>query len=195
MDDLLAPIGRGSSQLAALLVTALLVVAAAVLTVWLNRFLRRYVAHIETRGHLPYEAMLTGVRLAVGTLWLVTVMLVLSLWGVSVGGLWALLVSAAAVIGVGFLAVWTMISNITASVLLTIWRPFHVGQTVEILPENLKGRVVDRNLMFTTLRESSGSTLEVPNNFFFQKMFRVTQSASIPVHGHTHEPSPRARVG
>ncbi len=32
------------------------------------------------------------------------------------------MVSAAAIIGVGFLAVWTIIDNITASLFLTIWR-------------------------------------------------------------------------
>jgi small-conductance mechanosensitive channel len=93
--------------------------------------------------------------------------------GVSIGGLWAVLVSAATVIGVGFLAVWTLISNITASFFITIWRPFRLGQFVEMLPENLKGRVVDRNLMFTVLREEHGSVLQIPNNLFFQKMFRV----------------------
>jgi small-conductance mechanosensitive channel len=49
-----------------------------------------------------------------------------------------------------------------------------MGDTVEMLPENLKGRVIDRNLMFTILREPGGAALYVPNNLFFQKMFRVT---------------------
>ena len=67
-----------------------------------------------------------------------------------------------------------MTSNLTASFFLVLWRPFHVGQTVEILPENVKGRVVDRNLMFTTLSEDSGSVLQIPNSLFFQKIFRVS---------------------
>jgi small-conductance mechanosensitive channel len=67
-----------------------------------------------------------------------------------------------------------MTSNLTASFFLVLWRPFHVGQTVEILPENLKGRVMDRNLMFTTLSEDSGSVLQIPNSLFFQKIFRVS---------------------
>src|SRR5947208_749367 len=50
---------------------------------------------------------------------------------------------------------------------------FHLGQVVEIVPENLKGRVIDRNLMFTALREENGSVIQIPNNLFFQKMFRV----------------------
>ena len=92
----------------------------------------------------------------------------------SVNGLWTLLVSAVTVIGVGFLAVWTMISNVTASLFITIWRPFQFGQTIELLPENLKGRIVDRNMMFTVLREEGGARLHIPNNLFFQKAFRVS---------------------
>jgi small-conductance mechanosensitive channel len=71
-----------------------------------------------------------------------------------------------------------MISNFTASFFLTLWRPFHLGQIVEILPENLKGSVADRNLMFTTLREENGSLLQIPNNLFFQKIFRVSSESN-----------------
>ena len=97
-------------------------------------------------------------------------MLILSLWGLSVSGLWTLLLSAATVIGVGFLAVWAIISNATASLFITVWRPFQSGDTVELLPENFKGRVVGRNLMFTVLRVENGARLHVPNNLFFQKI-------------------------
>ena len=103
-------------------------------------------------------------------------LIILGLWGLDVSGIWALLISAAAIIGVGFLAVWTIVSNITASLFLSVWRPFKLGQTVEVLPENLKGRVIDRNLMFTVLRDGEDRVLQVPNNFFFQKMFWVTDT-------------------
>jgi hypothetical protein len=88
------------------------------------------------------------------------------------------LVSAATVIGVGFLATWTMISNITASFFIAFWRPFHLGDDIEILPESHKGRVIDSNLMFVVARESSGAVIQIPNNLFFQKMFRVTSTSS-----------------
>jgi small-conductance mechanosensitive channel len=79
-------------------------------------------------------------------------------------------------IGVGFLATWAMISNLTAHLFLTVWRPFRLGQVVSLLPEDLKGRVVDRTMMFTVLREESGATLMIPNNLFFQKIFRVDEN-------------------
>jgi small-conductance mechanosensitive channel len=120
-------------------------------------------------------------RIVGSVVWLVVALIILGLWGLDVSGIWALLISAAAVIGVGFLAVWTIVSNITASLFLSVWRPFKLGQTVEVLPENLKGRVIDRNLMFTVLRDGEDRVLQVPNNFFFRKMFWVmdTQARSL----------------
>jgi small-conductance mechanosensitive channel len=68
-----------------------------------------------------------------------------------------------------------------------LWRPFHVGQIVEMLPENLKGRVIERNLLFTTLYEESASVLRIPNNLFFQRIFRVSGAVSVAtVNQHEH---------
>jgi small-conductance mechanosensitive channel len=50
---------------------------------------------------------------------------------------------------------------------------------VEVLPENLKGQVIDSNLMFVVMREDSGTVIQIPNNMFFQKMFRVTGSGDL----------------
>ena len=157
-----------------LLVTAALILFALIAILALNRLMRGWLRSLEARVHLSYETVLTLTRVVSGGLWLVTALLVLNLWGVSVSGMWTLLASAIAVIGVGFLAVWTMVSNVTASFFISLWRPFRLGQTVEILPEALKGRVIDRNLMFTVLRDEGGSMLHLPNNLFFQKMFRVS---------------------
>lgn len=174
MTDVLAWLDQYNINVPAVAATIAILIAAFVVILLLNRVIHRWLTYLQDRFHSTYDTTLTVSRLITSGLWLVTAILILSLWGVSVGGLWTLLVSAATLIGVGFLATWAMISNFTASFFLTIWRPFHLGQTVEILPENLKGRVTDRNLMFTTMREDSGSVLQVPNNIFFQKLFRVS---------------------
>jgi small-conductance mechanosensitive channel len=79
------------------------------------------------------------------------------------------------IVGVAFLAIWAMVSNVTASFFLSIWRPFRRDDQVELLPEGFKGRVIDRNLMFTVLEEEPGTRLTVPNNMFFQRAFRVRE--------------------
>src|SRR5262245_48718167 len=155
------------------LATIALLVAAPLASLALNRLLRELVRHGGRRVHLPYESAVIVTRIVTGSLWVITAMLILSMWGISVSGLWTLLISVIAVIGVGFLAAWSMVSNVTASFFISVWRPFNLGETVEVLPEGLKGRVIDRNMMFTVLREESGCIVQIPNNLFFQKMFRV----------------------
>ena len=154
--------------------SAAILLAGAAIVLVVNRALRRALQRLQPWIPLPPGTVLTVARGASSLLWIIVALILLEFWGVSVSGLWASLVSVAAVIGVGFLAVWTMISNITASLFITIWRPFRLGDTVEVLPESLKGRAIERNLMFTVLREAEDRTLLVPNNLFFQKIFRVT---------------------
>ena len=176
MDQLLTWLERGNINLPIVLSTVALVLAAFVAISLLRRISRQVIWRADRGRYLPYESLLTVTRVVTGGLWLITFLVVLNLWGINISGLWTLLISMAAVLGVSFLAVWTIVSNMTASFFLTVWRPFHLGQTVEILPENLKGRVIDRNLMFTVLRDERGFVLQVPNNTFFQKMFRVADS-------------------
>ena len=176
MDQLLTWLERGNINLPIVLSTVALVLAAFVAISLLRRISRQVIWRADRGRYLPYESLLTVTRVVTGGLWLITFLVVLNLWGIIISGLWTLLISMAAVLGVSFLAVWTIVSNMTASFFITVWRPFHLGQTVEILPENLKGRVIDRNLMFTVLRDERGFVLQVPNNIFFQKMFRVADS-------------------
>jgi len=157
---------------------AILILASIIIPIT-SRFLRQRFIYLQGRLNLTDETNFIINRVITAVLWTLTVFIALNVWGIGLGGVWAVLVSAITIIGVGFIATWAMISNFTASFFLVLWRPFHVGQIVEILPENLKGRVVDRNLMFTILSEESGSKLQIPNNIFFQKVFRV--SGDLPV--------------
>ena len=155
--------------------TVMVFVAAFITVSVINRLMAGSIRGLEQRLSLPEESLLGFTRVLKGVVWLIAALLILSLWGVSVSGLWTLLLGAATIIGVGFLAVWAMISNVTAGLFIAIWRPFQSGDTVELLPENLKGRVSGRNLMFTVLRMENGARLHVPINLFFQKIFTVSQ--------------------
>jgi len=174
MNDVAAWFDRHNISLMAVLATIGLIIGAFALSYLLKRPLQNWLRRVASRLRLPYETVLTTTRVLIGLLWVVVATLVLEIWGISVGGLWTLVVSAATIVGVGFLATWTMVSNITASFFIAFWRPFHLGDNVEMLPENLKGRVIDSNLMFVVVREDAGAVIQIPNNLFFQKMFRVS---------------------
>lgn len=155
-----------------LLPSLIIFVVGALLVVLVQRTLGRALARASRHTPMSAETALTLQRLSAGALWLLLVLLTLRHLGVNVDGLWTLMVSTLAVIGVGLLAVWTMVSNITASFFIWIWRPYELGERIELIPDGIKGRAVDRSLMFTVIREEDGSTLMVPNNLFFQRIIR-----------------------
>src|SRR5262245_4243707 len=106
MNDILSWLKQHNVSFETALVTAVFLIAASAIILVLNRLMSRSLQRLEQRLSLPYETLMSAAQLVTGVLWLITALLILSLWGVSVSGLWTLLISAAAVIGVGFLAVW-----------------------------------------------------------------------------------------
>src|SRR5690349_7655049 len=116
-------------------VVVLLVAIFGVLVV--HRLVQRLLLDLQPRFALSYESMAMITRAVDGAAWLVVALLLLDAWGVGVSGVWTFLVGAITLIGVAFIAVWAMISNMTASLFLAIWHPFRLGETVELIPESV----------------------------------------------------------
>ena len=101
--------------------------------------------------------------------------------GIKVTNIMAGLLTIAGMVAIGFIAVWSILSNILCSVLLMAFRTFDIGDEIEIIEPiggvGLKGKVVGFNVMFTSLAENSEESkskilTQVPNNIFFQKSLR-----------------------
>lgn len=98
--------------------------------------------------------------------------LVLSLWGFQIGTILALLGSVLGLVAIGFVAVWSVLSNFLCTFVLVVFKPFSVGDELELPADNVKGRVSDLSLIFTTLQVADGETVVIPNNTFFQRVFK-----------------------
>jgi small-conductance mechanosensitive channel len=117
-----------------------------------------------------------AIALRVVTRWLVILLvLVISLrvLGIEMGNAWTLLSTILAMVAVGFVAVWSLLSNSLAFFVLIVWHHWRIGDTIQVLPENLRGSVEDMDLMFTRLRTDDGDIIVVPNNIFLQRFVKV----------------------
>ncbi|NJK91390.1 MAG: mechanosensitive ion channel [Blastochloris sp.] len=83
--------------------------------------------------------------------------------------LYNILAAAVAMVAIGFVAVWSVMSNISCTFLLLIFKPFRIMDEVEFPGEPIKGRVVDLTLLHTTLKTPEGDYFHIPNNLFFKK--------------------------
>lgn len=93
--------------------------------------------------------------------------------GIDLDGLWSTVGAALSLVAIGFVAMWSILSHMLASILIVIFRPFEVGDRVEVVGEDpIAGVVTDLNPVYTTLHAEDGGTLQVPNNIFFQKTLK-----------------------
>lgn len=147
-------------------------VAAAVIllgamAVWI--VVARSLLALELRARVP-EALLTPLKLLLRYgLIIVTMLLFLTAYGIPVGNFWTFVSTAVGLVAIGFVAVWSVLSNISSTFLILIARPFRLGDNIGIVGEEVAGRVTDINFLFTTIRKENGDLFKVPNNQFFQK--------------------------
>lgn len=93
--------------------------------------------------------------------------------GVDLKGVWTSLGTVLSLVAIGFVAMWSILSHMLASVLIVVFRPFEVGDRVEIVGDDpVVGEVTDLNPVYTTLRADDGGIFQVPNNQFFQKVLK-----------------------
>ena len=155
----------------------------------LQRLLRRFIVRVGERYRLPMELLmpLRGVLS-----WLImgsALLMVLERLGVSATVLWTALTGFAAVAAVAFFAAWSVLSNLFCALLIFTAGPFRVGDQLEVLESadkpGVKGRVVDINLLYTTLEDvsedSRGALLQIPNTLFFQKVVRRWRGTELTI--------------
>ncbi len=101
----------------------------------------------------------------------------LLIWGVNIRELGLIISSVLAVIGVALFASWSILSNITAGVILFFSFPFKIGDRIRIWDKELEGEsefvIEDIRAYHVHLRRQSGELITYPNNLFLQKAVSI----------------------
>ncbi len=144
----------------------------------LERFLTKKISEYGEEKKVP-KTNIHAVKVIVR--WTIVIALILievTILGIGIGRLWLVVSSIAAMIIIGFVALWSVLGNILAGLVLMMWRPFHIDDRVTILPENISGRAIDINLFFTKIEDDDGDTVSIPNTQVMQKFLKVRSEQS-----------------
>ena len=163
---------------------ALILLVAWLLQNLLGRLLTRAGRHYQ----IPLELQMPIHGLMRWTIFAATLLLVLERLGVSATVLWTGFTGFATVGAVAFFAAWSVLSNLFCAFLIFTVGPFRLGDTIELLDTaekpGAKGRVVDINLLYTTLEDATrgqtGVLLQIPNALIFQRVLRRWEPAIAP---------------
>ncbi|RAV28222.1 mechanosensitive ion channel domain-containing protein [Sinomicrobium soli] len=97
-------------------------------------------------------------------------------WNVNFQDLGLLISSVFAVIGVALFAQWSILSNITAGVILFFTFPFKIGDQIEIQDKDfpVRATIEDIKAFHLMLRTEEGELITYPNNLLLQKGVKVS---------------------
>jgi len=163
------------------LVPATEVVLIFLLALAIMRVARGVMARIARTYGLPATAVMLTQRVMGFFIYGGAMLWALERMGVSGAVLWSAFTGFAAVGAVAFFAVWSVLSNLFCAILIFTTSPFRVGDLIEVLEggdkPGVKGRVLDINLVYTTLLEEGQgqgekTILQLPNSMFFQRIVR-----------------------
>lgn len=96
------------------------------------------------------------------------------IWGVSFRGLSIYFASIFTIIGVALFASWSILSNLTASVILFFFFPYRIGDKIKIIDgdNSVEGKIMDITLFYLRLETEDKELYSYPNNVALQKPIR-----------------------
>lgn len=150
-----------------ILLTLAIIVAYIIGTQTLKRVLR---AVGETKQAAPQRAVYISKVFNFGLLTVAGFVLSL-VWGLDYNSVFLLASSVLAVLGVAFFAQWSILSNVTASIVIFFSYPARIGDLVRIVDgdNTLEGEILDINLFQVLIRDFRGDLINYPNNLIIQK--------------------------
>jgi len=101
-------------------------------------------------------------------------------WGVEPGNLMVGLSSILAFIGVALFAQWSVLSNVTAGLIMFFTAPFRIGDRINIIDKDIPITATIENIhsFYTHIRTDDNELIVIPNNVFLQKIVSIKKDNS-----------------
>ncbi len=134
----------------------------------------KVISRVGQKSSYPIERVKMLQKVVNGTFFMILVGITLFIWGVDQDQIVYFTTSLLAIIGIAFFAQWSIISNITSTIIIYFSHPVRVGDVISVLDKeyNIEGRIIDIGIFFMTLRTEDEEEITLPSNIFMQKMIK-----------------------
>jgi small-conductance mechanosensitive channel len=146
-----------------------------------------FVAHLFTRRGV--NNMLKKINFTLQrrklTLRMINIMLTLgvvvfisAIWGVKQSELVVFISSIMAILGVAFVAQWSLLSNITAGLILFFNHPLKIGDYIKLIEKDfiIEGTVNDITFFFVHIKTENKEKITISNTVIMQKTISIVSS-------------------
>lgn len=116
---------------------------------------------------------------------LIAIFLLTLTWGYDTSRITVIFSSVFAIIGVAMFAIWSILSNITAGIILFFSFPYKIGSKIKIHDKDMPIEAVieDIRAFHLHLRTMDGELITYPNNLILQKAVSLIEREHLPDEG------------
>ena len=156
--------------------TLIVLVVVLVLRYFFAKGIKKYAKTHETLEHRT-NLVIKYINFLIGILAIITIVVI---WGVKKDQLFLFISSIFTVVGVAAFAQWSLLSNITAGIILFFSFPFKIGDHIKILDKDfpISGEIIDIKAFYILLKTDENETVTYPNNILMQKGISVLKNRS-----------------
>ena len=112
---------------------------------------------------------------------LAATVLLSAIWGLQQNEIAVFVGTILTALGIAFFAQWSLLSNVTSSILLFFNHPLKIGDTLKVLDKDypFEGEVTDLTYFFIHLKSDDGEVITIPNSVLLQKSISVSEKKII----------------
>lgn len=144
-----------------------------------NFFTRKVIKNVLKRFEFEFQRRKITMKLINFLIFVMALVLIAAIWGVNQSQLFLFISSFLTVLGIAFFAQWSLLSNITAGLILFLNHPLRLGDRIKVMDKdfNIEGRVDDITYFFLHIRTDTGEKITIPNSVILQKTISIVSRA------------------
>jgi small-conductance mechanosensitive channel len=103
-----------------------------------------------------------------------------AIWNIDKTDLIVFLTSVVTVLGIAFFAQWSILSNITASLILFFNHPLKIGHYIRVMDKefDVEGELQDVSFFFIYIKTEEGALITIPTSAVLNKTILTNATAS-----------------
>ena len=103
-----------------------------------------------------------------------------AIWNIDRKELFVFFTSVLTIIGIAFFAQWSILSNITASLILFFNHPLRIGQFIQVFDKDytVEGKLEDISFFFMHVRTKENQIVTIPNNLVLPRTILMKTETS-----------------
>jgi small-conductance mechanosensitive channel len=111
---------------------------------------------------------------------IIALIFIAGIWGMKQSDIALFASTILTALGIAFFAQWSLLSNITSSIILFFNHPLKLGDTIKVLDKDypFEGEITELTYFFVHLKTENGETITIPNSLILQKSICVIEKQS-----------------